>query len=83
MAGLQAPSCSSPGTQPTALRHLPACPAHQSSASSLSLVRSENSIPARKLPFTKRMSLSTFPLVKGWRGLQSLVRKPTHSMKAA
>ena len=82
-AGRHAPSCSSRGTQPTARRNLPACPAHQSRASSLSAVMSVKSLPARKFSFTKRIRRSTFPFVKGWRGLQSLVRKPTHSMKEA
>ena len=82
-AGRQADACSSDGTRATARLHLPACSAHHSSASSLSAAMSVKSRPARKLPFTKRISRSTLPLVKGWRGLQSLVRKPTHPMKAA
>ena len=37
----------------------------------------------RKFSFTKRISRSTFPLVNGWRGLQSFVSKPTMRINAS
>ena len=41
----------------------------------------QNNLPAKKLSFTNRISLSTLPFVNGCLGLQSLVLNPTVFIK--
>ena len=61
--------------------YVPFCLLHHSSACQLRSVRSQNTRSSRKLSFTKRTNHSTFPLVKGCRGLQSLVSKARACIK--
>ena len=61
--------------------YVPFCLLHHSSACKLRSVRSQNTRSARKLSFTKRTNHSTFPLVKGCRGLQSFVSKARACIK--
>lgn len=63
VAGRHEAAWTSAGTVPDDLRHRLDCDARHSSARALRSVMSEKVLPATKLPFANRTSLSTLPLV--------------------